>query len=106
MALIIFKSTRFMNIYIYMFKQFETSESESCYLRMSSRVVSVGQFPRPLRWSFQNQEIEGDFLLNPADDCLSTTTVAKGALYAKLSTCLEAKFSPCSAQVPRYTATL
>eukprot|EP00434_Breviolum_minutum_P024274 symbB.v1.2.021434.t1/scaffold1851.1/size98778/5 len=25
------------------------------------------------------QELEGDFLLNPLDDCLSTTTVAKGA---------------------------
>lgn len=31
------------------------------------------------------QELEGDFLLNPLDDCLSTTTVAKGAkIYSDL----------------------
>ena len=30
------------------------------------------------QWSFFPEELEGDFLLNPLDDCLSTTTVAKG----------------------------
>lgn len=75
-----FNLIRFMNIYIYV----QAIRNLGIGILLSPHVVTC-RFSRsvsssPKRWSFQNQEIEGDFLLNPADDCLSTTTVAKGAL--------------------------